>query len=338
MTMGGLSFSSDNLATNLYKFTGKENQDEHGLAMIDFGWRQYDNRLGRWFVVDKLAELETNTSPYAYVTNNPVKYIDPNGMFKYLNKHLSIYYGDGGGSPYGGGGGGSYGSAYDNFVSQIGGPTFYESNTEFDGLWTRNSDITTIYDASWGYDLLGIDPNGNIKIYDETLEAIVDLDNELNIFKIFGDITINGQGTGGDQAQSTGGDQVIWSILAAFSAEDIYNNFGHKHSPRAAKFAWASTTVNVLGTIGAFLATANASYNIANGSNNVLDYTDATVGAAGLINAGAMQWTSFGIPVVGQAVSIYFGARVFYDLTLDMTNYYMENNINPGNQFIIFKE
>ncbi|MCK4664203.1 MAG: hypothetical protein KAT68_15145, partial [Bacteroidales bacterium] len=54
----------------------------HGLAMIDFGWRQYDNRLGRWFVVDKLAEFYHSHSPYAYVTNNPVNFIDPNGLYK----------------------------------------------------------------------------------------------------------------------------------------------------------------------------------------------------------------------------------------------------------------
>ncbi|MEF9477670.1 hypothetical protein OWR28_08035 [Chryseobacterium sp. 1B4] len=47
---------------------------------LDYGWRQYMHDLGRWNGMDVLSESYQSTSPYAYVMNNPVLKIDPNGM------------------------------------------------------------------------------------------------------------------------------------------------------------------------------------------------------------------------------------------------------------------
>ncbi|MEI9921870.1 MAG: RHS repeat-associated core domain-containing protein [Bacteroidota bacterium] len=41
--------------------------------------RMYDPALGRWWVVDRLAEKYYNMSPYNFVANNPILYVDPNG-------------------------------------------------------------------------------------------------------------------------------------------------------------------------------------------------------------------------------------------------------------------
>lgn len=64
--------------TYAYKYNGKELQ-ENGLA--DYGWRNYLPEIGRWNVIDALSESYSSTSPYAYVLNNPIKNIDPNGMY-----------------------------------------------------------------------------------------------------------------------------------------------------------------------------------------------------------------------------------------------------------------
>jgi RHS repeat-associated protein len=49
------------------------------LGQYDYGARFYDPVVARWNVIDRFSEKYVNSSPYAYVLDNPIKSIDING-------------------------------------------------------------------------------------------------------------------------------------------------------------------------------------------------------------------------------------------------------------------
>jgi RHS repeat-associated protein len=71
-----IRYDSENF--NRYLYQDKEQQPYS--EFFDFGWRQYDPLVGRWFNNDP-ADQFASISPYAYVRNNPLMYGDPDGAF-----------------------------------------------------------------------------------------------------------------------------------------------------------------------------------------------------------------------------------------------------------------
>lgn len=68
-----------------------ELQKEFGIEMYDFGARNYQPDLGRWFNIDPLAEIAHDKTPYHFVSNNPINRIDPDGLTDYeVNKKGEI--------------------------------------------------------------------------------------------------------------------------------------------------------------------------------------------------------------------------------------------------------
>ncbi|WP_229802483.1 RHS repeat-associated core domain-containing protein [Echinicola pacifica] len=76
----GMSFNSYTRPGSVgqkFLYNGKELQEETGW--LNYGARMYMPELGRWTSVDILADAYVDFSPYAYVLNNPLKFVDPDG-------------------------------------------------------------------------------------------------------------------------------------------------------------------------------------------------------------------------------------------------------------------
>ncbi|MCA6440921.1 MAG: RHS repeat-associated core domain-containing protein [Sediminibacterium sp.] len=85
-TLSAISSKAAGNLSNKYQYNGgnelqnKEFSDGSGLELYDAVHRLYDPQLGRFFQIDKLAELGIDFTPYGFARNNPIRMNDPLGL------------------------------------------------------------------------------------------------------------------------------------------------------------------------------------------------------------------------------------------------------------------
>ncbi len=65
-----------------YLYNGKELESGLGLEWLYYGARMHDPAIGRFTGVDPLADAAPNWTPYRYGFDNPLSFIDPDGLFE----------------------------------------------------------------------------------------------------------------------------------------------------------------------------------------------------------------------------------------------------------------
>ena len=73
---------SGNALAQKFKYNGMELSEELDLNVTEMVFRQYDPAIGRFNVIDEMAEAAVEITPYRFAMNNPIFFSDPTGLWE----------------------------------------------------------------------------------------------------------------------------------------------------------------------------------------------------------------------------------------------------------------
>jgi len=85
------TYQRQNSLINNFQYNGKELQNDLSLNWLDYGARMYMPEIGRFGVVDLLADKAHSLNPYRYGFDNPVRFLDFNGMYETDGHYWTVY-------------------------------------------------------------------------------------------------------------------------------------------------------------------------------------------------------------------------------------------------------
>lgn len=80
LTMAGISSKAAGGLENKKKFVGQELDDDLGINLYQFTFRNYDCQIGRFIQIDPLADKYVYNTTYAYAENKFINSIDVEGL------------------------------------------------------------------------------------------------------------------------------------------------------------------------------------------------------------------------------------------------------------------
>ncbi len=76
----GIALNKTDFGSYRYGFNGKENDQEWGKLIQDYGFRLYNPAIAKFLSVDPLAPIYPELTPYQFASNTPIEAIDLDGL------------------------------------------------------------------------------------------------------------------------------------------------------------------------------------------------------------------------------------------------------------------